>query len=116
MKKCSILFTILVLTAALLTGCRNPNTAPTELPPTVGPTIMPSTAPTTMPTTMPTTLPTTEATMDSTENGSTDGAGAESGATEDTGNAQHLSGLHAGLIQAVGKGYGKGIHGKADAK
>lgn len=88
MKKYGILFTILVLTAALLTGCRNPNTAPTELPPTVGPTIMPTTEAITMPTTMPTTLPTTEAATDGTENGGTNGTGAESAATEDTGNAR----------------------------
>ena len=74
MKKFSILLTLLILTTALLTGCRNPNVKPTELPPTQGATMAPTTAPTTMPTTVPTTVPPTEmtdATDDSnvTENG-----------------------------------------------
>ena len=80
MKKISILLTLLVLTAALLTGCRNPNVQPTELPPTQGATMAPTTMPTTIPTTVPTTVPTTaapDATDDSiaTEN---------DGATDDT--------------------------------
>ena len=83
MRKFSILLTLLVLTAALLTGCRNPNVQPTELPPTQGATMAPTTAPTTMPTTVPTTVPPTqmpEVTGDSntTENGS------NRDATEDT--------------------------------
>ena len=61
MKKYSILIAVLVLTTALLAGCRRPGAAPTELPPTQGPTLMPTTVPTSAPTTMPTTLPTTEA-------------------------------------------------------
>ena len=60
MKKYSILLTVLVLTAALLTGCRRPGDAPTELPSTQGATLMPTTEATTMPTTAPTTMPATE--------------------------------------------------------
>lgn len=75
MKKYGILFTVLVLTATLLTGCRRPNTEPTELPPTVGPTVMPTTVPTTVP---PTVAPTTEAPMNTT-------GGTETGTTEDNG-------------------------------
>lgn len=79
MKKYGILFTVLVLTAALLTGCRQPNTAPTELPPTVGPTVMPTTEPTTIPTTV---APTTEAPVDATSN--TETGAAESNGTDAT--------------------------------
>ena len=69
MKKYSILIAVLVLTAALLAGCRRPGAAPTELPPTQGATLMPTTAPTTVPTTMPTTLPTAESPMETATDG-----------------------------------------------
>ena len=51
MKKYSILFLSLVLTAGLFAGCRSrkPDMTPTSLP-TVAPTTMPTTAPTTAPT------------------------------------------------------------------
>ena len=62
MKKYGILIASLVLTAALLTGCRNPNIKPTELPPTQGATMAPTTTPTTLPTTVPTTEMPTETT------------------------------------------------------
>ena len=60
MKKYSILVALLVLTTALLTGCRRPGATPTELPPTQGATLMPTTEATTMPTTAHTTMPATE--------------------------------------------------------
>ena len=84
MKKFSILLTLLVLTAALLAGCRNPNVQPTELPPTQGATMAPTTAPTTMPTTMPTTVPPTEM-PDATDEGGTTETG---GTTDDTAGAR----------------------------
>ena len=83
MRKFSILLTLLVLTAALLTGCRNPNIQPTELPPTQGATMAPTTAPTTMPTTVPTTVPPTEMTA-ATDDANATGNGTDSAATEDT--------------------------------
>jgi hypothetical protein len=64
MKKYGIFAAVLVLTLALLTGCRKSNAAPTELPPTTGATIVPTTAPTTIPTTIPTTVPPTDMTED----------------------------------------------------
>ena len=72
MKKFSILLTILVLTAALLTGCRNPNIKPTELPPPQGATMAPTTMPTTMPTTVPTTVPPTVVTDATDDSNATD--------------------------------------------
>jgi len=56
MKKYTILFLALVLTAALFTGCGCRNSQPMN---TTAPTTMPTTAPTTAPTTMPATMPTT---------------------------------------------------------
>ena len=83
MKKYSILLTLLVLTLALLTGCRNPNVQPTELPPTQGATMAPTTAPTTMPTTVPTTVPPTEMT-DATDDSIATENGGNNSTTEDT--------------------------------
>lgn len=54
MKKYSILALALVLTAALLTGCRRPMAEPTTVPTTpatIAPTTMPSTVPETVPAT-----------------------------------------------------------------
>lgn len=87
MKKLSILLTLLVLTAALLTGCRNPNVQPTELPPTQGATMAPTTMPTTMPTTVPTTVPPTEMTG-ATDEGNSMENGGNGGTTEDTAGAR----------------------------
>lgn len=64
MKKLTIVLTVLVLTAAMATGCgcRNSKPMPTTMPTvaTTVPTTLPTTAPTTMPTTEPTTMPTIE--------------------------------------------------------
>lgn len=60
MKKYGILVLVLVLTATVLAGCRNPDIKPTELPPTQGATMAPTTVPTTLPTTVPTTVPETD--------------------------------------------------------
>ncbi|MBQ7801152.1 MAG: hypothetical protein IJ375_02370 [Oscillospiraceae bacterium] len=72
MKKYSILFLVLVLTAFSLVGCRNPN-KPME------PTTVPTTHATTAPTAAPTVAPTTEATHQPTEH-----TGAATNATEHT--------------------------------
>ena len=66
MKKYGILISVLVLTAALMTGCRRPDVPPTELPSTQGATMMPTTEPTTAPTTLPTTEAPTDMTGDAT--------------------------------------------------
>ena len=55
MKKYSAFFLILVLIAAMVTGCGCRNTRPAN------------TVPTTMPTTMPATVPTTQPTLNTTE-------------------------------------------------
>ena len=64
MKKYSILTLVLVLTAVLLTGCRNPNK---NAAPTTVPTTHATTAPTTMPHTEPATVPHTEPATHATE-------------------------------------------------
>ena len=96
MKKYSILIALLVLTMALLTGCRRPGATPTELPPPQGATLMPTTAPTTMPTTVPTTLPATEMPTDGTGEGSAPTEtehGSGTGATDATSNSRsHMNG------------------------
>ena len=90
MKKYTILFLALVLTAALFTGCGCRNSQPMN---TTAPTTMPTTAPTTMPTVetgMATQPSTTDATIED-GNGplptnATAGAdGDTSSATDDTG-------------------------------
>ena len=88
MKKYGILVLVLVLTATVLAGCRNPDIKPTELPPTQGATMAPTTAPTTMPTTVPTTIPETDAGSASDATGDMSGENGSSGATTATeGNA-----------------------------
>ena len=79
MKKYGILILVLVLTATVLTGCRNPDIKPTELPPTQGATMAPTTVPTTIPTTVPTTVPDTETGIGTDATGDT---GIDSTATE----------------------------------
>ena len=65
MKKfCTIAF-VLVLTVAVLAGCRS--NAPAATSATTVPPTRATTAPTTAPTTMPTTAPTTQATQPSTD-------------------------------------------------
>ncbi len=91
MKKYGILIAVLVLTAALLTGCRNPGTTPTELPSTQGATLMPTTEATTMPTTMPTTETPTSAATETDGAGSEGNGGGESNPTDATGNANSRS-------------------------
>ena len=86
MKKYGIFAAVVVLTLALMTGCRNPNIKPTELPPTTGAVIMPTTEATTMPSSAPTTVPpadTTDTTGDATEGGETGSA------TDDTAGARN---------------------------
>ena len=83
MKKYGILITVLVLTAALMCGCRRPVVEPTELPSTQGATLMPTTEPTTMPTTTPTTVVPTETSGDAAGN-ETGVAGTENGINSDT--------------------------------
>ena len=94
MKKYTLLFLVLVLTAVVFTGCGCRSSQPMN---TTVPTTMPTTAPTTMPTTAPTeatvqTAPTTQETIED-GNGplptnATAGAdGNTSTATEDTGMA-----------------------------
>ena len=66
MKKYTLLFLVLVLTAAVFTGCGCRNSQPMN---TTVPTTMPTTAPTTVPTTVPTeatvqTTPTVEETIE----------------------------------------------------
>ena len=92
MKKYTVLFLVLVLSAVIFTGCGCRNSQPMN---TTAPTTMPTTAPTTMPTTAPTdatvkTAPTVDETIED-GNGplptnATAGAdGDTSTATEDTG-------------------------------
>ena len=92
MKKYSILIALLVLTMALLAGCRRPGATPTELPPTQGATLMPTTEATTMPTTVPTTQPATEMptgdTGESTDPSETEN-GPNTGATNDSANSRN---------------------------
>lgn len=93
MKKYSILIALLVLTTALLTGCRRPGATPTELPPTQGATMMPTTEATTMPTTAPTTMPATEMPTGDAANPSETENGSGTGATDDaTGSRSSMTG------------------------
>jgi len=66
MKKFYSIALVLVLTVAVLTGCRSNSPADTSSATTSAPT-RPSTAATSAPTTMPTTMPTTQATQPSTD-------------------------------------------------
>ena len=66
MKKYTLLFLVLILTADVFTGCGCRNSQPMN---TTVPTTMPTTAPTTVPTTVPTettvqTMPTVEETIE----------------------------------------------------
>lgn len=91
MKKYSILIALLVLTTALLAGCRRPGAAPTELPPTQGATLMPTTEQTTAPTTIPTTQPSTEMPTGATGEGTSPTEtenGPNTGATNETANSR----------------------------
>ena len=70
MKITTLLVTVLVLTALILTGCGCRNSKPLDTMPsenTTVPTTLPTTAPTTEATTMPTTEATTLPTMDNTD-------------------------------------------------
>ena len=92
MKKYSILIALLVLTMALLTGCRRPGATPTELPPTQGATLMPTTEATTMPTTVPTTMPATEMPTGATGEGTAPAEtenGPNTGATNESTNSRN---------------------------
>lgn len=84
MKKYSILVALLVLTTALMTGCRRRGATPTELPPTQGATLMPTTEVTTIPTTLPTTTPVTEVPTGEGTNPSETENGSNTGATNET--------------------------------
>ena len=108
MKKYAILISILVLTAAVFTGCGCRNTQPLN-----------TTAPTTRPTTAPTTMPTQQTTPATTQETIEDGngplptnatAGADgdtSTATEDTGmgeNSRSMPGGSNGMSGMAGNG------------
>ena len=94
MKKYSILVALLVLTVALLTGCRRSSAKPTELPPTQGATLMPTTEPTTIPTTLPTTAPSTAVPTGENINPGETETGNSTGATnETTANRSRMGGI-----------------------
>ena len=65
MKKFLSIAFVLVLTVAVLAGCRSNKPAPTTVP--TAPPTRATTAPTTAPTTLPTTAPTTQPTQPSTD-------------------------------------------------
>lgn len=102
MKKHATIALVLVLTAALLTGCRNPNDTTTT---TAATTTAPMTQPTTAVTTMPTSLPETSESstqqdtgMDTTDNttiGESGTVGSEPSGTGTTGGARGRS--HGGM-------------------
>ena len=109
MKKFTMLFLVLVLAAAVFTGCGCRNSQPMN---TTVPTTMPTTAPTTMPTTVPTTeattVPTTMATEPSTEATIEDGNGPIS--TEETNADARMipggNGRNGGILNGAGSGNG----------
>lgn len=80
MKKYSLIAAVLVLTATVLAGCRNPNG-------NVAPSTMPATQATTVPTTHATTMPSTNATEQS-------NATEHTGTTENHNNATTVPGEH----------------------
>lgn len=89
MKKFYSIALVLVLTVAMLAGCRSTKPVVTTAPtlPSTRPTTAPTTAPTTMPTTAPTTQPTTEMTDPSMEDlipGTDDTIDPTNGANQDT--------------------------------
>lgn len=91
MKKYAILTLVLVLTAAMFTGCGCRNSKPMNTMPTTMPTTAPTTAPTTEATTLPTQTQPTEATIE-------DGNGplptnATAGADGDTSTATEETGM-----------------------
>ena len=83
MKKYSVIGAVLVFTALLLAGCRNPNG---NIAPSTMPSTMPSTQATTMPATQETTMPVTTMPSAGTEQNPSNGATASSeGTTESSG-------------------------------
>jgi len=99
MKVLTMLVTVLVLTAMLMTGCGCRNSKPLDTMPsenTTEATTRPTTEATTAPTTAPTTMPTTESTEATIDNGNgplptDDAAGTE--ATGDAARSRRMPGM-----------------------
>ena len=84
MKKYSVIGAVLVFTAFLLAGCRNPNG---NIAPSTMPSTMPSTQATTMPATQETTMPVTTMPSAATEQNPSHGAPTPSEGTSESSGA-----------------------------